>query len=163
MRLTGTETGESLHDELAEMSASMLPEALDDIEAGVAAEMPQDDSQATYCRLIRKSDGVIDFTGAAGHLERKVRAYHPWPGAFTVLPLSSGGSERATLTRVEVAGGDGEPGEVIGAEGGRLEIACGVGSLRVLDLRPAGKRAMTAAEFLRGHHVEEGGLACAPR
>jgi len=166
VRLAGCETAAELHDTLAELSARMLVEALDAIEAGTATEAPQDDSEATCCRTITKADGRLDFTEDAEIIERKVRAYHPWPGAFTELPLKGGRTERVTVSAVEVGSKLGEGGIVLQAGGGRggegaeLVIGCccpAGGSVRVLRLKPAGKREMTAEEYLRGRDVVEGG------
>jgi len=161
IRIGEHETAAELHDLLADLSARMLVRALDAIEAGTASETPQDESGATYCEMITKADGELDFTEDAEVIERKVRAFHPWPGAFTHLPLEGGGSERVTLTSVEVGAKPGEGGVIIRASGGELVIgSCpAVGSVRVLRLKPAGKREMTAEEYLRGREVVEGGRA----
>ena len=81
--LTGAETTESLSALVAEKAADLLVEALSRIEEGTAEPEPQNEAEATYCKLIRKEDGEIDWAREAVRIERMVRAYTPWPGAYT--------------------------------------------------------------------------------
>jgi methionyl-tRNA formyltransferase len=153
--LAGNETAGELHDSLAGVSARMLPAALDEVESGAARESPQDESAATYCWTMTKEDGRLDFSEPAETLERRVRAYHPWPGAYAELQTERG-ELRVTVTAAAVSPDEGPRGEVLAASGDELVVACGRGSLRILRLKPAGSREMTAAEFLRGRTVTLG-------
>ena len=99
----------------------------------------------TLARPVKKEDGWLDWTLPAPALERRTRAFAPWPGAWTSL--------RGTLLKVHrarVGGGRGAPGEVVSV-GKALEVACGQGSLVLLEVQAQGKRRHSAAEFLRGH------------
>ncbi len=161
VELTGAETAGDLHDTQAALSATSLIAAIARIENGTVVEVPQDESQATYCDLITKAEGSLDFAEPADLIARKVRAYSPWPSAFTGMPMKAGTLERVTIAAASASSdsADAAPGTVVTASGESLVIACGTGSLCVAQIKPAGKRQMSAAEFLRGHAVEEGGLA----
>src|SRR5256885_838734 len=84
------ETGGSLHDRLAETAPVALKEALAQLQAGAAPRIPQDSSGATYAPKLEREDGRIDWIEPAGLIERKIRAFDPWPGAFTVLRDETG-------------------------------------------------------------------------
>jgi methionyl-tRNA formyltransferase len=112
--------------------------------------VPQSAEGATYAAKLSRDDGRIDWTLDAIHIERQVRAYDPWPGTFTRLD----GSVLKILS-AEVAPGDGIAGTVL--DGGLL-VACGGGALRPTRVQLAGRAAMDAAAFLRGHPVTQGTL-----
>ena len=92
----------------------------------------------------------MDWARPAVELERRVRAFVPWPGAWTQL-----GPLRLKIWRTEVVPGTGAPGTVLAAHG-TLDVATGEGALRMVELQPEGKRRMSAAEFLSGHRLKEG-------
>jgi len=166
------ETAGELFDRLAELGGEAAVAALDALEGGTARFVPQDASQASYARKIAKEHGRIDWTRSAEELERFVRAMTPWPGART---SASGGRELVVLdvAVVEAApeplvhrlGRDvlgipdgrpaepsfaaGEPGRALEL-GGALFVVTGRGLLELRALKPAGKAAMSAAEWLRG-------------
>jgi len=136
----------ALTDELFEIGAQLLVGVLPLYAAGELQPQPQDESQATYCQLLRKEDGRIDWSLPALVLERVVRAYDPWPGAFTTWhgqPIKIG------TTRVD---SDWHGSETAGTilDGTELRIATGSGALELLDVQPAGKRMMTGGDWLRG-------------
>jgi methionyl-tRNA formyltransferase len=116
--------------------------------------MPQDDSQATYTKLLQKSDGAIDWGMPAAQIERMTRAYDPWPGATTTWrgqPLKIV-SARA---HPEWAGAE-QPGALLDYQGGAW-VATGAGALELLAVQPAGKRAMEAPAWRRGiQQLQEG-------
>ena len=84
-KILPTDTGESLHDRLAELSGPLLIRTLDAIEAGEVRPEPQNDAESCYAGMIRKEDGLLDFSQSAAALERAVRAYDPWPGTYTYI------------------------------------------------------------------------------
>ena len=101
--------------------------------------------------IIQKEDGQLDFTQPAVELERRLRAFTPWPGAYTLLEgQAAQGAPHAGSP------GKGAPGEVLAAGPEGLEVACGEGSLVLLEVQPEGKRVMRAAEFLSGRRMEPG-------
>ena len=153
MPLTGDETGGGLHDRLAERGAALLVEALRGLESGTATPRQQDHALATTCGLIEKKDARLEWTCRASELERQVRAYDPWPGAYTNVSVR-GRALRIVVESVRVETGvTGVPGEVVVAEGDRLMVAAGEGGLSLLRVKPAGKRSMDAGAFLRGYPV----------
>ncbi|WAT18817.1 methionyl-tRNA formyltransferase [Aurantiacibacter sp. MUD11] len=141
-------TGE-LHDELAELGASLMVEALAQIETLQA--QPQDEALATYAPKIAKAEAKLDFAKPAAVLEREVRAFSPFPGSWFELD-----GERIKLLRAEIVDASGAPGTVLDD---RLTIACGEGALRPVKLQRAGKPAMALDEFLRGNEVKVGSKA----
>jgi methionyl-tRNA formyltransferase len=116
------------------------------IAGGRLEPQPQDDSQATLAPLLKKEDGLIDWTLPAGELHNRVRGLSPWPGAYTFFE-----GRLIKIIESEAAAGSGEPGQLFEEEGHVLDVSAGSGRLRVLRLQPEGKKPMTAAEFLRGH------------
>ena len=138
-----------LHDVLAELGASLILRVLDEVPAPV----PQPAQGATYAPKLTREDGRIDWARDATAIERQVRAMDPWPGTFTTL----GGSLLKVLA-AEPAEGEGpsspvSPGTVLDA---RLSVACGRGALRLTRVQLAGRAAVDAGAFLRGHKVPPG-------
>src|SRR5256714_1041792 len=84
------ETGGSLHDRLAEVASAALKEALNQLESGTAPRTPQDSSAATYAAKLEREHGRIDWNEPAALIERKIRAFDPWPGAFAILRSETG-------------------------------------------------------------------------
>ncbi|WP_340586752.1 methionyl-tRNA formyltransferase [Erythrobacter alti] len=142
----GRKTTGALHDELAEMGAQLMVEALSRLDTLVPEK--QDDALATYAPKIDKAEAKLVFAKPADVLEREVRGFAPFPGSWFSLD-----GERVKLLLAEVDDGAGEPGSVLDD---RLAIACGEGVLRPLVLQRAGKPAMSAADFLRGNPVAAG-------
>ena len=145
------ETSGELFDALAVLGGDALVEALDLLESGRAVFTPQDGSRATYARKIRKERGAIDWSKDAVELERAVRAYHPWP---LVRMLDPKGRE-LSVHAARVVPLAGEPGIVLEA-GPRWIVACGGDALGLVTVQAAGKRALSAAEYLRGARIEAG-------
>jgi methionyl-tRNA formyltransferase len=152
------DTYETLHDRLAALGGTLIVLAVRGLADGTLAPVPQDSSAATRCRIIRKQDGLLVWTRSAVELDRAVRALNPWPGTFGTLARMEGSAlDLAILAAAPAAapGGFG-PGMVARAEGGDLVVACGEGALALESVRPAGKKAMTAAELLRGYAIAPG-------
>jgi methionyl-tRNA formyltransferase len=151
------DTGGSLHDRLAELAPGVLAEALEQLAAGTAPRIPQDEEKATYIGKLGREDGRIDWSWPAARLERRIRAFDPWPGTFTTFRPSGGGEKRLKIhppaTVLETSG---KPGEVLGVSGAGLVVACGEGSLCLESVQPDGSRRMTGEEFARGGRVATG-------
>lgn len=144
-----SETGGELHDRLATLGAVAIVEALarlDELEPRT-----QDDASASYARKLDKHEARIDWNDDARVIERRVRAFNPWPVAFTLLE-----SQPLRIWRAEAIEANGEPGTVIAAGSQGIDVATGAGALRILELQPAGKRVLSAAEFLNGHPLAVG-------
>lgn len=127
-----------------ELGAAMLIEHLPAILDGTLTPLPQDESQATYCSLIKKDDSLLDWSKPAIQLAREVRAYAGWPGSKTTVA-------GIDITVVEaVANGTSLPSGSVRTDDQRLLIGTASGSLEITQLRPAGRGTMRAADFLRG-------------
>jgi methionyl-tRNA formyltransferase len=113
----------------------------------------QDDTVASRAPRLQKSDGLVDWRRSAVEIYNQVRALKPWPGSFTHWQRPKG-TLRLLLDEVEVESATGQvgaPGTVVEAAGDRLLIACGQGSLRLLQVQPASKNRLSVREFLRGY------------
>lgn len=140
------ETGGELRQRLALMCAELLCATLPDIVAGRLQPRPQDDTRATRAAKLEPAAAELDWTRPAPEVARLVRAFAPKPGAWTTWR-----GQRLKLHRaVDLPDGEGPPGTVwrAGAEG--IDVAAGAGSVRLLELQPAGRRVMSAHDFLNG-------------
>jgi len=150
----------SLSEKLARLAADVLSETLPPWLAGEIEPQPQDEAQATYTPLIQKENGAIDWTRPAVDIWRQVRAMNPWPGAATTLdgeilhiweawplPTEGGAGEPGTVLRPSPAQREKLPPE---AQQEALAVQTGEGLLVILRLQRAGRRALPAAEFVRG-------------
>lgn len=149
------ETAGELLARLAQWSGELVLEALELVESGKARYTPQDPARATTCKKLTKEHGRIDWKRPARELERLVRAMNPWPGATTRL---AHGAE-LLVWRARAASAEGmtgaEPGTILEA-GPRWRVAAGDGTLELLEVQVAGKRALAADEFLRGARQQPG-------
>ena len=142
--ITATTTAAMLHDVLARMGARLVLRALTEAPAPV----PQPEAGVTYAPKLSRAAGQINWSRAAAAIERQVRAFDPWPGSFSTL--------RGVVLKVlavEPADGSGPPGVVMDD---RLTVACGTGALRLTRVQLAGRPAMAADAFLRGHSLPPG-------
>lgn len=143
------ETGGTLHDRLAEISPAVLAEALQKLTDGTASRVPQDEAASGYVSKLEREDGKLDWTQDAAAIERRIRAYDPWPGTYTVA--IEGGKETRLKIFPPVTAVDQSlsPGELSIVEG-HLVVGCGRGALRLETVQPDGSRRMSAADYLRG-------------
>ena len=139
------DTGGTLHDRLAQIAPEALLEALHLLASGEAPRMPQDKSCATYAPKLKREDGRIDWSDPAEVIERKIRAYNPWPGAFMNLDRRNLKIFSALLVDLS-----GKAGEILKSKN-NIVIAAGKGALSLGEVQLEGKRRMSAGEFLRGH------------
>lgn len=145
LEISPNETGGSLHDRLGELAPAALGEALRRLRAGSASRIPQNSGGATYAPKLTRENGEIDWTQSAESIERKIRAFNPWPGAF--MKLAARNLKIFSATIIER---NGKPGEILRSETG-LTIAAGKHALSLGEVQLEGKRRMSAREFLRGH------------
>ncbi|KPK51704.1 MAG: methionyl-tRNA formyltransferase [Thiotrichales bacterium SG8_50] len=147
------DTGGTLHDRLASLGAEALVAALARLANGQLARAPQDDNLATYARKLSKSEGEIDWRQPADLLQRKVRAFEPWPGSSCTWGQRKLRIRQATA--IDVASAD-TPGTVVHADNDGIDIATGDGQLRIERLQLAGGKPQSAREFLNGHALRAG-------
>lgn len=153
-----TETTGELHDRLTKMGAQLMVETLARLAAGTMTATPQEGEGVTYARKIDKAEARIDFACDAAEVLNRIRGLSPAPGAWLETTLG-GMSERIKVLAAEPAAGEGRPGEVLDE---RLTIACGHGAVRLVSLQRAGRKAVSAAEFLRGFPVPRGATIGGP-
>jgi methionyl-tRNA formyltransferase len=160
------ETAPELLARLAETGAELLGETLarlDEIEP-----RPQRDEEATHAPVLKREDGLVDWSLTAEEIGRGVRGFQPWPNAHTAFR-----GQRLVLWRAHASGADGErvagrpvgsdgadshePGEIVAARGDDLVVACGGGTaLRLIEVQLEGKRRMSARDFINGAHARAG-------
>ena len=156
------DNSQTLHDRLAEIGARLLLETIPGYVCGEIPPRPQPATGSTYARKITKHDGALDWTQPARTLWNRIRAFTPWPGAFTHLPAAPA-PLLLKIWRAEIESNacPGAPGEILQADKTGLVIACGTGALRVLELQREGGRRLPAADFLAGPPLPVG-LTLAP-
>ena len=143
------ETAGSLSIKLSDAGAVIVADALASLaRKGVLTNAPQPDLGASYARKIDPAEACLHWTAPATAIERKLRAFDPVPGAYAWL-----GDDRIKLWRASIveAGNDTlEPGRILATGPTGIDVACGEGVLRILELQPPGRRRMTVADFLAG-------------
>ena len=140
--ITAETTGETLHDAMAGLGAELIVKALDNWQ-NLHAE-PQDERLVTYAAKIDKAESRLDFSMPAEVLERKIRAFNPYPAVYFEY-----GGERYKILRAKVVDESGEAGAILDGAG-RLVIACGDKALEVTEIQRQGKKKMPTEELLRG-------------
>ena len=149
--IAADDTAASLHDRLAALGAQLIVDALDRAAQGRLRRQPQPDAGATYAAKIDKREAAVDWTLPAAVLERRLRAFDPFPGASSAL-----GGEIVKLWRGRVVEGRGAPGAIIAADDAGIVVACGDGALCVVELQRAGGRRVAPAQFLAGRALAPG-------
>ncbi len=152
IQIQADETAGSLHDKLADLGALALIEALGDIEAGKAKRIEQDDSKATYVKILDKKMGEIDFTKSAVQIERMIRGLNPWPSAYTFLD----GKSLKIWKAEAIEGESGESGKIVDVKKDGIFVMTGKGLLIIKELQLAGKKRMTTEAFLLGYEIDKG-------
>jgi methionyl-tRNA formyltransferase len=140
------DTAGDLTEKLSEQGSWLIVDTLSRIEAEGLAAVPQDNSKASMAPLLKKEDGLIDWTMSARKIHNRVRGLSPWPGAHGYLD-----GKIIKILGTEVAEGTGEPGALYEQDRNSLVIGTGNGLLRIMTIQPEGKKPMSASEFLRGH------------
>ena len=145
--LDGDERTPSLTERLFALGCELLTDVLPRYLAGGIEPVPQPGEAATYTPRMTKADAMIDWREPALHIERKVRAFDPWPGTATHWD-----GRRLAITDAAVDGDAGNlaPGEVL-VQGDAVLVGTGEGALRFIRVKMEGRQEMSAAEFLRGH------------
>lgn len=146
------ETAASLHDRLAATGAQALLDALDEIAKGTAQPRPQPADGVTYATKIRKEEAVIDWSRPAAEIDRQVRAFDPWPIAQTQW---NGQQLRVWAATPIDASALSSPGKVLATSAAGIDVGTGDGVLRLTRVQIAGRKAMSAAEFLNAHRLDD--------
>ncbi|MBO4873590.1 MAG: methionyl-tRNA formyltransferase [Lachnospiraceae bacterium] len=148
------DTGGSLTEKLAALGGKLIVETLKQLEAGSLSRRPQE-GESSYAGLIRKEAGCLNFACPADELERRIRAFDPWPGTYTFRAGKRLKIGRAAVIREEDAVCP-LPGTVLAASKRGIDVQTGGGILRILSLQPEGKKLMPADAYLRGYAVQPG-------
>lgn len=143
------ETAIELMDRLSWLGADVLSETLWSLDDIVPRQ--QDHSSATLAPIMRKDDGLIDWTRSAAEIANRIRGFQPFPTSFTYLRGS-----RLTIWRATVESGSGKPGHIVGAAGDYLSVATGDGILHVTEIQPEGKRRLPVRDYLNGAKLAVG-------
>ena len=150
------DTAATLHERLARLGAELLAGTLDNVVNNNIIARPQIEAEASYARKITKEDGRLDWSQPARSLWNRVRAFTPWPGAFTCWPgVAKPRTIKIWRASVEEAP-VGAPGTVLQADKSGILVACGGGALRIHELQLEGARRLPAAHFLAGHPMRPG-------
>ena len=151
--LIGDETGGSLHDQLAALGAEALLSCVRRLAAGETLPLAaQPENGVSYAAKLAKGEAEIDWSAPAETLERRVRAFDPWPVAWCLVD-----GERTRIWRASSIRGESSaaPGTIIGSGRDGIDVATGSGILRLLELQPPGKRRMSAADYLNARTLPE--------
>jgi methionyl-tRNA formyltransferase len=155
----GSMNASELTDCLAQMGGKLVIEAMKLIEDGKAVFVPQDDEKSTYAGLVSKQDGKIDFNKSPEEVERLIRGFDPWPGAFCHYNPNS--DVEPLQMKIWKAIPTDEPcnleaGTIVCADKSGIKISCGGKILVVTEIQAPGKKRMAVSEYLKGHAMESG-------
>ena len=150
--ITAQDNVQTLHDKLAQLGAAAIIEALHLLEQGHLTGVPQDGTQVTYAAKLTKAEAHIDWTQPATQLARAVRAYNPFPIAYTTLNAAPIKIWQASACERLV----GEPGIVLAVEKNGIIVACGQGNLSLEALQRASGKVLPTAQFVQGYAIRPG-------
>ncbi len=150
------ESTASLHDRLADLGSRLIVDALERAARGALVRQPQPTAGITYAHKIDKAEAAIEWLEPAAVIERRLRAFDPFPGATAVLD-----AELIKCWRGVVVEGRGQAGEVLSVDDAGITVACGEGALRITELQRAGGRRLHAAQFVQGRPPAVGSVFAA--
>lgn len=148
------ETAGSLSAKLADLGGRLVVDTLRGLKDGTLKPSPQDHAQATMAPLLKKEDGLIDWTLTAAAIANRIRGMSPWPGAYTYAK-----DDRVTIWKAEPREGRHEvamPGAIVEIQKNAIVVAAGAGQLAITELQPANSRRMTVTQYLAGHPLPPG-------
>ena len=149
------DTAGSLAPRLAELGGRLLVETIAQLKAGLLTAQPQDHAQATMAPLLKKEDGLLDWTMSAQALANRIRGLSPWPGAYTFHGPARWNIWNAGAMNEPT--GD-APGTIVGVAKQSLRVATGNGLLELLEIQTANSKRMPVGQFLSGHRIIPGGM-----
>ena len=146
------ETSDVVEKDLARLGVAPLLRVIEQLASGTTREEPQDDSQSTYASRLTKEEGLIDWTLPASSIHNRVRGLYPWPHAYTYVKGSRVIVWKSALGSDPGSDPGTDPGTVVDLSADGMVVAAGRGTrLKLLELQPEGRRAMTVRDFLAGH------------
>lgn len=145
------DTAQTLHDKLADLGAQSIVEALKLLQAGKLTATPQDEAQACYAPKIQKKEAEIDWQLDANQIDRSIRAFNPYPGAFTYFH-----GDLLKIWQVRTTNAAGKAGEILGSGNEGVVVGCGRGALILEVVQKSAGKKMPIAEFLAGHALQRG-------
>lgn len=151
--ISPTDTGGSLHDRLGQIAPDALLEAMRLLERGDAPRVPQNNALATHSPKLNREDGRIDWRESAEVIERKIRAFNPWPGAFTVLAEAPNKARKLKIFSASIVDLTERPGKTFVVDN-EIVITTGKRALSLGDVQLEGNQRMPATEFARGHRLQ---------
>lgn len=151
-------TAPEVEEQLSQLGARLVVEAVDRLEAGTAEPLPQDPALVSQAPRLTKQDGAVDWSRPAESIRNQIRAMEPWPRTYTYWFRPEHEPLRLILgpAVTRPAEGSATPGQVVHADHERLVIATGKGQLELTSVQPSGKRMLPVAEFLNGYPVRVG-------
>jgi len=149
--IASDDTTGSLHDKLAPLGGRLIVEALELAACGGLKPVKQPEAGVTYAHKIEKAEAAVDWNHSAQAIERRIRAFDPFPGATATLD-----GETIKLWGARAVPGVGEPGRVQSVSGDGVDVACGEGLLRLTQLQRAGGKRLPVTDFLRGFPIKPG-------
>ncbi len=158
MEIGAHDTVKTLHDRLSALGAELIGETLAAVDEGRIREVPQPPEGVTYAEKIHKAEARIDWRLDAARVSRQVRAFNPWPVAETRL---NGAQLRIWDAQPRADCGPAPPGTVLAATDEGIDVACGVGALRVLRLQLAGRKPLSARDFIKAQPLRGARFASA--
>jgi methionyl-tRNA formyltransferase len=152
LEIRADDSAQSMHERLAQLGAELIVETLAELQAGSIHELPQPSAGVTYAAKITKAEALIDWREDAVQVWRRIRAFNPWPMAETRL---NGAQLRLWEAQIRADAAPGTPpGTVLAATHDGIDVACGSGVLRILRLQLAGRKALSAREFIQGQRLD---------
>ncbi len=153
LQISDEDDAGTISEKLSQMGGDLLINTIDELKKGKLSPAKQDESQATYAPMLKKSDGKIDWQKPAIEIHNLVRGMNPWPGSFTKFDGKS-----LKIFRTETVEGQGNPGEILNSPKYSLTIATGQGALRILELQLEGNKRLDAKSFITGHPINIGAI-----
>ncbi len=145
------ETAGQLHDRLAVVGAELLLETISGLKTGLVSPKPQPDDGVSLAPMLKKEDGLLDWSRPAEELARQVRGLDPWPGAYTSFQ-----GKNLKVFGAQALPGQGQPGRIMALADGLIHVAAGRDCLALAELQLAGKNRQDAAQFWNGQHLQPG-------
>ena len=154
--IAAKETGDSLHDKLADTGAKLIVEALRMLEAGVLTPRKQNEEESCYVKMLDKSMGRIDWTRSAAQIERQVRGLNSWPGTYTSFHGKTLKIWESEVAACSEKSGDMLPGTIASVDKDAFSVWTGDGILKVTQVQLEGKKRMEVKAFLPGYQIKPG-------